>query len=206
MLFRSHMSALNDPKIQELMQQNPMAQALHQAMMAHINEHLGFEYRKQIEMQLGFSLPPQHDESGEEVNMDPEVEARLAPMLAQAAQQLLQQNQAQVAQQQAQQQAQDPVIQMQQQELQLKGQEVQRKASKDAADINLKQQQQQIERERIAAQSADTNKKIMADALHKKVDLEHQTDTHHKDLMLDASKTLMQHGMSEHLAQKPKGE
>ena len=160
-----HMSALNDPKIQELMQQNPMAQALQQAMMAHINEHLGFEYRKQIEMQLGFSLPPQHDESGEEVNMDPEVEARLAPMLAQAAQQLLQQNQAQAAQQQAQQQAQDPVIQMQQQELQLKGQEVQRKASKDAADINLKQQQQQIERERIASQERIARDSLKADML-----------------------------------------
>ena len=160
-----HMSAMNDPKIQELMQQNPMAQALQQAMMAHINEHLGFEYRKQIEMQLGFSLPPQHDESGEEVNMDPEVEARLAPMLAQAAQQLLQQNQAQAAQQQAQQQAQDPVIQMQQQELQLKGQEVQRKASKDAADINLKQQQQQIERERIASQERIARDSLKADML-----------------------------------------
>ena len=88
-----HMSAMQDPKIQALLQQNPMAQAMQSAMMSHINEHLGFEYRKQIEQTLGMQLPPQTDESGEETHMSPEVEARLAPMLAQAAQQLLQKNQ-----------------------------------------------------------------------------------------------------------------
>ena len=98
-----HMSAMQDPKIMQLLQNNPMAQQLQGAMMAHINEHLGFEYRKQIELQLGMSLPPQQDESGEDINMNPEVEARLAPMLAEAATRLLQQNQSQMAQQQAQQ-------------------------------------------------------------------------------------------------------
>jgi hypothetical protein len=87
-----HMAAMQDPKIMGLVSQSPMAQQIGAAMQAHINEHLGFEYRKQIELQLGFNLPPQHDESGEETPMDPEVEARLAPMLAQAAQQLLQKN------------------------------------------------------------------------------------------------------------------
>jgi hypothetical protein len=100
-----HMSAMQDPKIMQLLQGNPMAQQMQASMMNHINEHLGMEYRKQIELQLGFNLPPQEDESGEEININPEVEARLAPMLAQAAQRLLQQNQAEVAQQQAQQSA-----------------------------------------------------------------------------------------------------
>jgi hypothetical protein len=100
-----HMSAMQDPKIMQLLQGNPMAQQMQASMMNHINEHLGMEYRKQIELQLGFNLPPQEDESGEEININPEVEARLAPMLAQAAQRLLQQNQAEVAQQQAQQAA-----------------------------------------------------------------------------------------------------
>lgn len=143
-----HMSAMQDPKIMQLLQNNPMAGALQSAMMAHINEHLGFEYRKQIELQLGMSLPPQQDESGEDINMNPEVEARLAPMLAEAATRLLQQNQSQIAQQQAQQQAQDPIIQMQQQELQLKAQEQQRKESKDMADVALKQEQLEIERQK----------------------------------------------------------
>jgi hypothetical protein len=160
-----HMSTMQDPKIQQLLQGNPMAQQLQAAMMSHINEHLGFEYRKQIEMQLGMTLPPQVDESGEDVNMNPEVEARLAPLLAQAAQRLLAQNQSQAAQQQAQQQAQDPIIQMQQQELQIKQAEQQRKAAKDAADIQLKQSQQQIESQRIQTQKETEDKRIKMDAL-----------------------------------------
>ena len=167
-----HMSAMQDPKIMALLQNNPGAPALQAAMQAHINEHLGFEYRKQIELQLGFNLPPQHDESGEETPMDPEVEARLAPMLAQAAQQLLQQNQAEAAQQQAQQQAQDPVIQMQQQELQLKGQEQQRKVAKDQTDAQLKASQQEIERERIAAQERTAAEQRKVDLMKEAARLE----------------------------------
>ena len=149
-----HMSAMKDPKIIQLLQGNPMAQALQSAMMAHINEHLGFQYRVEIEKQLGMSLPAQQDESGDDVHMDPEVEARLAPLLAQASQRLLQQNMAQAAQQQAQQQAQDPLVQMQQQELQIKQAEQQRKAQKDQTDANLKMEQIKVERARIAAQTA----------------------------------------------------
>jgi hypothetical protein len=148
-----HMSAMQDPKIIALMQNNPTAPQIQAAMMNHINEHLGMEYRRQIEEQLGMTLPAQTDESGEDVHMNPEVEARLSPMLAQAAQQLLQMNQQEVAQQQAQQQAQDPIVQMQQQELQLKQGELERKKQKDAIDAQLKQEQLRIEAERVGAQS-----------------------------------------------------
>ena len=156
-----HMAAMQDPKIYQLLQNNPLAPQLMAAMESHISEHLGFEYRLQIEQQLGFNLPPQKDESGEEQYMSPEVEAKLAPLLAQAAQQLLQKNQGEAAQQQAQQQAQDPLVQMQMQELQLKQQEQQRKAQKDQMDAQLKAQQIQVERERIQAQqqtAAEQNK------------------------------------------------
>jgi hypothetical protein len=158
-----HMSAMQDPKILQLLQNNPMAQQMQAAMMNHINEHLGMEYRKQIELQLGFNLPPSKDESGEEINMNPEVEARLAPMLAQAAQQLLQQNQAEMAQQQAQQAAQDPIIQMQQQELAIKQAEQQRKMMKDQTDAQLKAKQQQIEAGRIISQMEIEREKLAAD-------------------------------------------
>jgi len=144
-----HMSAMQDPKIMALLQNNPMAQALQSAMMAHINEHLGFQYRVEIEKQLGMTLPPMHDESGEENNMDPAVEAKLAPMLAQAATQLLQMNKSQAAQQQAQQQAQDPLLQLQQQEVQIKQADQQRKAAKDMADVELEKQRLALEEQRI---------------------------------------------------------
>ena len=148
-----HMSAMQDPKIMQLLQNNPMAPQIQSAMMNHINEHLGMEYRKQIEQQLGMNLPAQKDDSGEDVNMSPEVEARLSPLLAQAAQQLLQMNQQEVQQQQAQQQAQDPLVQMQQQELMLKQGELERKKQKDATDAQLKQQQLQIDKERVDNQA-----------------------------------------------------
>ena len=148
-----HMSAMQDPKIAQLLQNNPMAPQIQAGMMNHINEHLGMEYRKQIEQQLGMNLPAQKDDSGEDVNMSPEVEARLSPLLAQAAQQLLQTNQQEVAQQQAQAQAQDPLVQMQQAELQLKAGELERKKQKDATDAQLKQQQLQIDKERVDNQA-----------------------------------------------------
>ena len=158
-----HMAAIQDPKIQQLLQDNPASQQIAAQAQAHIAEHLGFEYRIQIEQQLGFALPPQKDDTGTDQHMSPEVEARLAPLVAQAAQQLLQKNQGEAAQQQAQQQAQDPLVQMQMQELQLKQQEQQRKAQKDQIDAQLKAQQIQVERERIQAQqqtAAEQNKVV----------------------------------------------
>ena len=148
-----HMSAMQDPKIMALLQGNPQAPQLQSAMMAHVNEHLGFAYRVEIEKQLGMALPPQKDAMGEDAEMDPQVEAQLAPMLAQAAQQLLQSNQAQAAQKQAQQAAQDPMVQMQQQDQQLKQQDQQRKVAKDQADNQIAQQRLQLEAARIQAQS-----------------------------------------------------
>ena len=148
-----HMAAAQDPKIIALLQNNPMAPQIQAAIQNHMNEHLGMEYRRQIEEQLGMNLPAQKDEAGEDVHMSPEVEARLSPMLAQAAQQLLQMNQQEAAQQQAQQQAQDPLVQMQQQELQIKQAELERKKQKDAVDAQLKQEQLRIEAERVGAQS-----------------------------------------------------
>jgi hypothetical protein len=148
-----HMSMGQDPHIQQLIQQSPMKPQIEAALMAHVQEHLGMQYRVQIEQRLGMALPPQYDDAGDPNYMDPEVEAKLAPMLAQAAQQLLAHSQAAAQQAQAQAQAQDPLIQMQQQELQIKAAEQQRKIQKDAVDAQLKQQQMQIEVQRIQTQA-----------------------------------------------------
>jgi hypothetical protein len=191
-----HMSAMQDPKIIQLLQNNPIAPQLQAQMMNHINEHIGFEYRKQIELQLGMSLPPQKDEAGEDMHMDPEVEARLAPMLAQAAQRLTQQNQAQAQQQQAQQQAQDPIIQMQQQELAIKQAEQQRKAAKDAADIKLKENQQRIEASRILTQKEMAMKQAVlkagVDVYKDNAIRTHEKKVTAQEIMADALKTVYQ--------------
>lgn len=194
-----HMSAMQDPKIQQLLQGNPMAQQLGAAMMAHINEHLGFEYRKQIEQQLGMSLPPQKDEAGEDIPMNPQVEAQLAPLLAQAAQRLLQQNQQQAMQQKAQQQAQDPLVQMQMQELQIKAQDQQRKAAKDQADAQLKQQQLQVERERIAAQQQTEAKRIQTDMLKTAAQMSSEKSARMIDIGVDVLKHMSDKNHEEQL-------
>ena len=160
-----HMSMAKDPKIQALVKVVPqLAQQLEAALMAHVNDHLGMQYRVEIQKQLGMDLPPQHDENGEDINMPPDVEARLAPLLAQAAAQLLQQNSMEAAQQQAQQQQQDPIIQMQMQELQIKAQEQQRKSQKDMADIQLDQQRLALEEKRLMMQTQVDVAKSMASA------------------------------------------
>jgi hypothetical protein len=141
-----HMAAMQDPKMQQMIGQNPQAQAIQAASMAHINEHIAFEYRRQIEEQLGVTLPDPEQQLPEEA------EAQLAPLIAQAAQQLLAKNQGEAQQQQAQQQAQDPLIQMQQQELQIKQQEAQAKAQKMMADSQIDQARLEIEKMRIESQ------------------------------------------------------
>jgi hypothetical protein len=196
-----HMAAMQDPKIMALLQNNPQAPAMQSAMMAHINEHLGFEYRKQIEQTLGMQLPAQIDESGEEVQMSPEVEARLSPMLAQAAQQLLQKNTQEAQQAQAQQQAQDPIVQMQMKELQLKEQDNQRKAAKDQADNAIKAAQQQIERERIQAQTATDDKRLKLDAVKTAVQMNADKEGRMMDRGVDILKQLSNKSHEEQLRQ-----
>ena len=194
-----HMAAMHDPKIQQLLQGNPQAQMMQQAMMAHVNEHLGFEYRRQIEQQLGMPLPAEKTEEGDDNYMDPEVEARLSPMLAQAAQQLLQKNSQEVQGQKAQQQAQDPLVQMQQQELQLKAQENQRKVAKDQADAALKASQQQIERDRIRAQTDTDDKRIRMDAMKTAVQMTADKEGRMMDRGVDIMKQLSNKSHEEQL-------
>jgi len=143
-----HTSMLQNPKIMGMIQQTPQGQALVAAMQAHINEHLAFAYRKEVEQTVGLLLPTEEQEK----NMAPEVAAQVAQLAAQASMRMAQQAQAQAAQQQAQQQAQDPIIQMQQQELQLKMQELQLKAQKQQIEAAAKADQLRIEESRIAAQ------------------------------------------------------
>jgi hypothetical protein len=157
-----HMAAMQDPKVQSIVMMNPqMAQQLQATMMAHVFEHLGMEYRKQVEQAMGQTLPPINDEK-DEVEMSPEMEIRVSQMAAQASQMLLQQNQQQAQQQKAQQMAQDPLIQMQQAELQLKMQDLQRKSQKDMTDAQLKQEQINVEKSRIEAQQQTEGAKLMA--------------------------------------------
>ena len=164
-----HMAAMQDPKIMQLVGQSPMAQQIGAAMQAHIAEHLGFEYKKQMEQMMGIELPSSDEEDDEGIPR--EMEVRVSQMAAQAAQQLLQKNQGEVQAQQAAQQQQDPLIQLQQQELQLKAQEVEIKKQKLQVDAAAKADQQDIERERIAAQERIAGMQVGAKVANDKAQL-----------------------------------
>jgi hypothetical protein len=165
-----HMNAMKDPKISQLVGQNPNAQAIGAAAMAHINEHLAFEYRKQMEQLMGIQLPS--IEQDNEEGIPREMEVQISAMAAQASNQLLGRNQNEIAAQQAQQAAQDPIIQMQAKELQLKEAEEMRKKQKDVMDAAAKADQLRVEQERIASQERIAGAQLGAKSATEKEKLE----------------------------------
>ena len=166
-----HMGAMQDPKIQQLVGMNPMAQQIQAAMMAHVNEHIGYEYRKQMEMRMGMELPPDNEQYEEE-GIPEHLEVRISQLAAQATQQLLQQNQQEAQAQQNAQAAQDPLVQMQQMELQLKQADLQLKQQKLQVDAAAKEDQLQIERDRIETQKEIAGMQVGAKVAKDKADLE----------------------------------
>ena len=152
--IRVHMAGMQDPKIAALIGQNPMAQQIQAAMLAHINEHIAFEYRRQIEEQMGVELPAPNEEMSEEM------EIAVSRVAARGAEKLLQKDQAEVAQQQAQADMQNPLTQIQMQELQIKQAEVERKKQKDIMDAAAKADQLELERMRIEMQSEAEGAKL----------------------------------------------
>jgi hypothetical protein len=155
-----HMNAMQDPKLAQLIGQNPQAQAIAAAGMAHIQQHLAFEYRKQMEDMMGIPLPTGEEENEEAIPRD--MELQISRMAAQASDALLNRNKTEVAAQQAQQAAQDPIIQMQAKELELKQAEEQRKMQKDQSDAAAKAAQLEIEKERIASQERIAQASLMS--------------------------------------------
>jgi hypothetical protein len=184
--IKVHMAAMQDPAIMQLVGQNPRAQQMQGAMMAHVAEHVGFAYRQKIEQQLGMPLPP------EDEKLPPEMETQLSAMMAQAAQQVLQQSQAQAAQQQAQQQAQDPVMMLQQKDLEIKAQKVQ-------GELALKQQELQLKAQELAARqgedpqlaAAKAQQEMQANALRQQQDLQANAMRQQQDMAAQQAKMRM---------------
>jgi hypothetical protein len=208
-----HTSMMQDPMVMGQMGQNPMAQQMQAAIMAHVAEHIAFQYRTKIEQRLGATLPMPDTE------MPEEIEVQLSKLVAQAAKQLLDINKNQAAQQQAQQQMQDPVVQMQQAELQIKQQDAQTKAQKVQGDLAIKQAELQLkmaqmqgnqgEDPAIAAQKAQQD--IAVDAMKKQAEMrmaeqQHQQQLEHNQQTQDlqAKQQLLQ--MLLNAKNQPKGE
>jgi hypothetical protein len=134
------MSMGHDPKIQSVMQNNPSAQNILAATMAHVNEHMAFMYRRQIEEQLGVALPPP------DTKLPEEVEVQVSRLVAQASAQLVQKNMAEAQQAQQAQEAQDPLSIIQREELNLRARDLDLKAEKQIAELDLAEQELELKR------------------------------------------------------------
>lgn len=148
--IQTHMAAMQDPKIQELIGQSPFASAIQSAMSAHITEHVAMEYRKNIQLKLGVELPDPDSPLPEDVEFE------LSKLVAEAAQKITQQNQQEAQQAEAQKQAEDPLTQIQQRELAIKEQELQHKMQMD-------QQKLELERLRIESNNDTQEMRIRAE-------------------------------------------
>lgn len=168
--IRTHMSAMQDPKLAMLIGQNPNASLIQNALQAHVAEHLAYQYRIEVEKMMGTQLPDPEKE------LPPEVEYSLSGLVAEAGDKLLQKNQAEAQQQQAQQQAQDPVLQIQKEELGLKNKELdlKQKIHEDTMSMRAMEQQtkKELEKQRLASQERTEGAKLGA-----KVSMENKNAT-----------------------------
>lgn len=126
-----HMAGMQDPEIQMLIGQSPSADTIAMATEAHIREHLAFQYRKEIEAEMGTPLPP----IGEPLPSD--VEKRLSELVSKAAEKMSLRKQQEAQQAEAMAQAEDPIVQQRTRELDIKEADIMRKAKADENKAQL---------------------------------------------------------------------
>jgi hypothetical protein len=149
-----HMALGQDPKIAAVIGQNPMAQQITASLQAHIMEHIAYQYRRDIEKQLGVALPPLPQDDNEQYDLQPELEVQIAQVSALAAARLLQKDQAEAQAQQMAQQAQDPLMQLQQMDLQIKQMQAQTKQMQVQMEMQAKQKELQLKEQQILMDAA----------------------------------------------------
>jgi hypothetical protein len=188
-----HMMAMQDPKMAQLIGQNPMAAQIQAAAMAHIQEHVAFQYRKEMEEQIGTELPaPDQD-------LPEEYELAISRLAARGAAKLLQKDQAEMAQQQAQAEEQNPLTQIQMRELAVKEGELQRKMRKDLLDATAKADQLELEEKRIEVQAEIEGTKLGLKAGQDKTD-------HEANMELEGVRLGIQMAQASKESQQPKKE
>ena len=161
-----HSGMMQDPQVSAMIGQNPQGQTIMAAMQAHMQEHLAFSYRKQVEEQAGVPLPPPN------ADMSEDIELQVSRLAAAAAQQLSQKKQAEAQQQQNQQAAQDPIVQMQMKELEIKQGELDLKKQKLQVDAAEKNDRLELEQARIEAQKEIAGLQVGAKLATSKGDLD----------------------------------
>lgn len=174
----THMAFLNDPGVKQALGQNPLGPSVTQAIWSHVNEHLAFQYRSELEKQLGTSLPPMGSQ------LPAEVENQLSSLVATAAQKLLDQNNAEDQQKQQQQQQEDPILQQQKAELQIRQQEVQQRGQEGQAKL-------QLEAARIQQKAQSDAAKIASEERRTAMQVQAETERHHSSEIAESHRAHM---------------
>ena len=158
-----HKAAAEDPKITQIIGQSPFAAAIQNSMAAHITEHVAFQYRKEMELQLGTSLPD------EDKPIPDNVEEQLSKLVAKASEKVLNKSKAEVADQQAKQEQQNPLTVLQQKEMALKEAEFAHKKEMDMVklkvDVEQKEKDQKIEVAKVATKAISDEQKNKRDQI-----------------------------------------
>ena len=153
-----HLAAAEDPKLKEIVGQSPFAGAIQAALAAHITEHVAFQYRKEIEKNLGVSMPD------ENAPLPDDVELGLSRLASEAAQKLLRKDQAEMQQRENMKQQQDPLTQIQQREMSLKEAEFVHKKEMDIAklqaDMQSKSENITMQKDRLASEEQREGAKL----------------------------------------------
>jgi len=183
------MSAAENPKLVEMMSMSPNAAVQQAALAAHVAEHLAFQYRREIESELGVPLPPVDDP------MPEDIEIEISRLVAEASERLANRGIAEQQQQQAEEEAQDPILQMREREVATREQEAASKAQEREARIALDTEKaknrDEIERERIERNSETADKKIKAKMLSDMLDSEDAAKELESKKILDGIKAGM---------------
>ena len=167
-----HLDAAQDPKMQEIVQNSPKSGQIEAALAAHVIEHLGFKYRREIEKELGVELPPY----GEPLPRD--VEVRISSLVAEAGSRLLGRDVAEMQLKEQMAKMKDPVVQQQNRQLDIEETKVQSKMQTDAAriaaDLKKASLRAEVDRERIDSNEMLKGMEVGAEATleNRKMDIE----------------------------------
>lgn len=143
--LRVHMAALQDPKMQAMVGQSPQAQAIQAGAWAHVQEHMAYAYRREIERKLGVPLPMPDE------RLPDDTEALIANLAAAAAEQLLGDHAAEAQAQMIGQKMQDPEIQLEQQRVQIQDKNIEYNHQEAMARLEFDRQKEGLSIQRHQA-------------------------------------------------------
>ena len=153
-----HLAAAQDPKLKEIVGQSPFAGAIQAAIAAHVTEHVAFQYRKEIEKNLGVGMPD------EDAQLPEDVELELSRLASQAAEKLLRKDIAEMQQKENMKKQQDPLTIIQQKEIALKEAEFVHKKEMDIAklqsDMMSKSQNIELQKDRLESEDQRAGAKL----------------------------------------------